>query len=157
ALDLAAELLPLPLCAAGGGACPVTFATLENPPGARRSQKRKRGREPFPLLESEKGSRPLFPRAAFGIGTCSTGSRADLMVCDDGVDVRALRSRADRQRVQASFHENLLNQLEPDGRFWGLCTPWHPDDLNAELKQNPAFALFRRPVGDDLEPVWPEK
>jgi phage terminase large subunit-like protein len=95
--------------------------------------------------------------AAFGIGACSTGSRADLLVCDDVVEVRALRSRADRQRVKDYFHENLLNQLEPDGRFWGLCTPWHPDDLNATLKQNPAFALFRRPVGDDLEPVWPEK
>src|SRR5205085_9536861 len=43
------------------------------------------------------------------------------------------------------------------GRFWGLFTPWHPDDLNAALKHNPAYALFRRPVGDDLEPVWPEK
>src|SRR5205085_7911462 len=25
------------------------------------------------------------------------------------------------------------------------------------LKRNPAYALFRRPVGDDLQPVWPEK
>jgi predicted phage terminase large subunit-like protein len=50
-----------------------------------------------------------------------------------------------------------MNLLEPDGRFWGLFTPWHTDDLNSNLKRNPAYALFRRPVGDDLEPVWPEK
>src|SRR5262249_54130662 len=95
--------------------------------------------------------------SAFGIGAGSTGSRADLLVCDDIVDVRALRSRAERERVKAYFHENLLNLLEPDGRFWGLFTPWHRDDLNSELKHNAAFALFRRAVGDDLEPVWPEK
>src|SRR5205807_5391898 len=31
------------------------------------------------------------------------------------------------------------------------------DDLNAELKKNAAFPLFRRAVGDNLEPVWPQK
>jgi predicted phage terminase large subunit-like protein len=95
--------------------------------------------------------------AALGVGAASTGSRADLLVCDDVVDVKALRSRAERERVKAFFHENLMNLLEPDGRFWGLCTPWHRDDLNSTLKANPAYALFRRPVGDDLEPVWPER
>lgn len=95
--------------------------------------------------------------AAFGVGAASTGSRADLLVCDDIVDVKALRSRGERERVKTYFHENLMNLLEPEGRFWGLFTPWHTDDLNAVLKKNPAYALFRRAVGDDLQPVWPEK
>jgi hypothetical protein len=95
--------------------------------------------------------------ASVGVGAATTGARADLLVCDDVVDVRSLRSRADRERVAAYFHENLVNLLEPDGRLWCLYTPWHVDDLNARLKRNPAYALFRRPVGDDLEPVWPAK
>lgn len=95
--------------------------------------------------------------AAFGVGAGSTGTRADLLVCDDIVDVRALHSRAERDRVADYFSNNLMNLLEPDGRFWGLCTPWHADDLNARLKKTGAYALFRRAVGDDLEPVWPEK
>ncbi len=95
--------------------------------------------------------------AAFGVGAGSTGARADLLVCDDIVDVRSLHSKADRDRVADYFHDNLLNLLEPDGRFWGLSTPWHADDLNARLKRNPAFAVFRRAVGPDLEPVWPQK
>lgn len=95
--------------------------------------------------------------AAFGVGAGSTGTRADLLVCDDIVDVRALHSKADRDRVADDFRNNLLNLLEPDGRFWGLCTPWHADDLNARLKRERAFALFRRAVGDDLQPVWAEK
>jgi phage terminase large subunit-like protein len=80
-----------------------------------------------------------------------------LLVCDDIVDVRALHSRAERDRVADYFTNNLMNLLEPDGRFWGLCTPWHPDDLNARLKKTAVYALFRRAVGPDFEPVWPEK
>lgn len=95
--------------------------------------------------------------AAFGIGSASTGARADLLVCDDIVDVAAVYSRAERDKVTAIFHDNLLNLLEPDGRFWGLFTPWHADDCNARLKKNGSYAHFRRAVGPDLEPAWPEK
>lgn len=95
--------------------------------------------------------------AAFGVGAGSTGTRADLLVCDDIVDFRALHTAAERDRVANDFHENLMNLLEPDGRFWGLFTPWHSDDLNARLKKNPAYAHFRRAVGPNFEPVWPEK
>jgi predicted phage terminase large subunit-like protein len=95
--------------------------------------------------------------AAFGVGAGSTGTRADLLVCDDIVDVRAIHSRAERDRVSDYFTNNLMNLLEPDGRFWGLCTPWHADDLNARLKKNEAYRTFRRAVGPEFEPVWPEK
>lgn len=95
--------------------------------------------------------------AAFGVGSGATGTRADLLVCDDIVDVRALHSPGDRRRAADFFANNLMNLLDPAGRFWGLSTPWHPDDVNARLKRNPAYALFRRPVGPDLEPVWPER
>lgn len=95
--------------------------------------------------------------AAFGVGTGSTGSRADLLVCDDIADVKHVHSQADRDRVSQYLHDNLLNLLEPDGRFWNLSTPWHPDDATGRLKRNPAFAQFRRAVGPNLEPVWPER
>jgi predicted phage terminase large subunit-like protein len=95
--------------------------------------------------------------SAFGVGAGTTGARADLLICDDIVDVRALHSRAHRDRAADFFTNNLMNLLEPDGRFWGLCTPWHRDDLNARLKASGAYPLFRRAIGPDLEPVWPEK
>lgn len=95
--------------------------------------------------------------AAFGVGAGSTGTRADLLICDDVVDVRALHSKADRNRTADYFTNNLMNLLEPDGRCWGLCTPWHSDDLNARLKSNTAFAVFRRAVGPNFEPVWEAK
>ena len=95
--------------------------------------------------------------AAFGIAAGSTGARADLLICDDIVDVHSLFSKAARDKARDLFHNNLMNLLEPGGRFWGFCTPWHPDDLNSHLKRSPAYAHFRRAVGVDLEPVWPEK
>jgi len=95
--------------------------------------------------------------AAYGLGAGSTGTHADLLVCDDVVDVSALHSAVDRGRVAEYFENNLMNLLEPEGRFWGLFTPWHADDLNARLKKNLAFSLFRRPIGPDFEPVWAAK
>ena len=93
--------------------------------------------------------------AAFGVGAGTTGTRADLLICDDVVDVRSLHSRIDRDRIADYFTNNLMNLLEPGGRCWVLFTPWHLDDLNARLKRNDTYALMRRPVGPDLEPVWP--
>lgn len=94
--------------------------------------------------------------SAIGIGGASTGARADLLVCDDIVDVKALRSKADRERVRVSFQENLVNLLEPNGRLWCLFTPWHLDDLNSRLKNNREFAHFRRAIDEHLNPIWPE-
>ncbi|MBX7105176.1 MAG: hypothetical protein K1X57_13930 [Gemmataceae bacterium] len=94
--------------------------------------------------------------AALGVGVRSTGARADLIVCDDIVDVTAIRSAADRERVKQHFRENLVNLLEPDGRLWYVFTPWHRDDLGAELVAGGEFAHFRRAVGPNFEPVWPE-
>lgn len=94
--------------------------------------------------------------SAIGIRARSTGTRADLLVCDDVVDVTALHSRADRDLVKQMFRENLINLLESDGRLWYLFTPWHSDDLSAALIPSPAYAHFRRAIGPDLEPVWPE-
>src|SRR5260370_38383800 len=54
---------------------------------------------------------------AIGVGTVSLGSRADLLVCDDIVDFRALRSRADRYRGRHYFRENLMHLLEPSRPF----------------------------------------
>lgn len=95
--------------------------------------------------------------AAFGIGAGTTGTRADLLVCDDVVDVRALRSRAERDRTADYFTNNLMNLLEPDGRCWCLFTPWHADDLNARLKKSATFAHFRVAIGADFQPIWAEK
>src|SRR5262245_22354154 len=92
-----------------------------------------------------------------GVGAGLTGTRADLLVCDDIVDVKSLTSAAERARVKAFFRDNLMNLLEPDGRCWCLCTPWHANDLNAELKRDGAFEHLRRAVDATERAVWPER
>lgn len=94
---------------------------------------------------------------AFGVGAGSTGTRADLLICDDAVDVHAMHSRTERDRVADYFANNLMNLLEPDGRCWILFTPWHLDDVNARLKRNRMYTLFHRAVGPELQAVWLEK
>ena len=122
-------------------------------PGLRPAQPWQSGS--FTVVRSARSVGPTL--AAVGVGAGSIGARADLLVCDDIVDVRALHSRSERERVKDAFHNNLMNLLEPDGRVWCLSTPWHNADLNADLRKNPAYVLFRRGVGADLSPVWPEK
>ena len=94
---------------------------------------------------------------AVGVGASLTGTRADLLVCDDIVDVKSIRSRSERERIKAYFRDNLMNLLEPNGRCWILFTPWHADDLNSELKRNSAFPHFRRAIDENLTPIWPER
>jgi len=94
---------------------------------------------------------------AIGVGASLTGTRADLLVCDDIVDVKAIASRNERERIKKYFRDNLMNLLEPDGRCWCLFTPWHDADLNSELKKNAAFAHFCRAIDADMTPIWPER
>ena len=92
-----------------------------------------------------------------GIGATATGARADLLICDDIVDVKSLRSVAIREKTKQVFRENLVHLLEPDGRAWLLFTPWHAADINAEMKECELYRHFQRAVGRDLEPIWAEK
>jgi predicted phage terminase large subunit-like protein len=101
--------------------------------------------------------RPAQPWAAEAFTVARPGAAIGPTVAALGVGTGSTGARAERERVKAAFRDNLMNLLEPDGRFWGLCTPWHGADLNAELKANPAYAHFRRAVGPKLESVWPEK
>src|SRR5262245_41711876 len=99
--------------------------------------------------------------AAYGIGSRSTDPRADLLVCDDVVDVNALLGRVDRGRVAADFESNLMNLLEPEDRFWNLFAPRHGGGLNSRQKKNPQLALFRALISPDFKPIssgmWPHK
>lgn len=104
------------------------------------------------------GARIIDPTiAALGIGSAATGGRADMIVSDDSVDVKAIRSEPDRERAKSYWTENLINLLEPDGLVRVIYTPWHRSDLNAELEASGNYALMAEPIGPDYEPVWPAK
>lgn len=104
-------------------------------------------KRPAPLVD------PTFH--ALGVGTASTGGRADLLIADDLVGVKSLRSKQERERAKSYWRNNLVNLCEPDARIWVIYTPWSDNDINADLEKR--FPLLKRPVGPNLEPVWPEK
>lgn len=95
---------------------------------------------------------------ACGIQTAATGGRADYLIADDPVGRRnALEIPKLRETIKTAWHSDWLNLLEPTGRVIYIYTPWHTADLSHQLKQNPVYKVFSRPVGPDLQPVWPEK
>lgn len=95
---------------------------------------------------------------ACGIQTAATGGRADYLVADDPVGRRnALEIPKLRETVKRAWHSDWLNLLEPSGRTIYIYTPWHTADLSHQLKKNPVYRVFSRPVGPNMEPVWEEK
>lgn len=64
-----------------------------------------------------------------GIGTQSsiTGKHADRIFTDDIVNLQDRKSRAERERVKAFYHE-LHNVCNRGGRIFNTGTPWHVED-----------------------------
>lgn len=64
-----------------------------------------------------------------GIGTQSsiTGKHADRLFTDDIVNLQDRKSRAERERVKAFYHE-LRNVCNRGGRIVNTGTPWHRED-----------------------------
>lgn len=64
-----------------------------------------------------------------GIGTQSsiTGKHADRLFTDDIVNLQDRKSRAERERVKAFYHE-LRNVCNRGGRIVNTGTPWHKED-----------------------------
>ena len=71
-----------------------------------------------------------------GIGGSITGKHFDYIFTDDIVNLKDRKSKAERERTKAIYHElvNIINR--PDGRIINTGTPWHKDD---------AFTLMPEP------------
>ena len=76
-----------------------------------------------------------------GMGSQSsiTGKHADRIFTDDIVNLQDRKSRAERDRVKAFYHE-LHNVCNRGGRIFNTGTPWHKED---------AFAVMPSPVKYD--------
>lgn len=74
-----------------------------------------------------------------GIGGSLTGKHADLIVCDDVINLQDRVSRAERERTKSVVQE-LRNIVTRGGRIVFIGTPWHPED---------AFSLVAEPEQHD--------
>ena len=99
--------------------------------------------------------------SATSYGGAVIGAHIDLMIVDDIVDKENSRTQGRRESVKAFFFETLMPVLEPTGQLIVTGTPWHYDDLYAEIKSedpvtgeqmHPDFKIYRKPTPAD--PVY---
>lgn len=84
------------------------------------------------IYDSPRGAEQIV---GCGCGGSLTGKHADLIICDDVVNLQDRLSKAEREKTKAIVRE-LRNIVTRDGRIVFIGTPWHPDD---------AFTLVKEP------------
>ena len=88
---------------------------------------------------------------AWGITTSGTGSRADIQIYDDPVDMRnAILNPALRLVVKESMKNVWLSRLVEDGFAIYIATVWHNDDLTHEIMANPEWNFLVMKVSEDF-------
>ena len=98
---------------------------------------------------------------AYGISAPATGGRADLIVFDDIIRAREAIQEPNRLiKIAQVFYTDWLNV--GGYRHIVIGTPWTPDDIHAQLKQNPDWHVWCKPAlvpdedGKEV-PLWPER
>lgn len=87
------------------------------------------------------------------------GSRLDLVIADDILDVENTRTPEQRQALEDWWLATVTGRLVESGRIWMIGTPWHPEDLLHRFSRKPGWGSLRTPVVDEEtgEPRWPER
>lgn len=95
---------------------------------------------------------------ALGVLSSATGGRCDLLIGDDVVGRKtALTQPGYREEVKRAWHADWENVVEPSGRIWYIFTPWHHDDLSAEILTNRLYHKLFIPIEDGFSAIWPER
>jgi phage terminase large subunit-like protein len=74
---------------------------------------------------------------AAGVLSGGAGGRADLLICDDVVDMKnAVINPADREKVINVVKQTWFSLVASKGRIVWICTPYHISDASHDLKNN---------------------
>jgi phage terminase large subunit-like protein len=117
---------------------------------------------------------------AYGTGESIVGSRGDLLLGDDILDMENTRTQHAREIVKEWFYTSFLSRNKPLGRIVLIGTEWNAADLYAELRKSGGWVVCHMPLladgdlyadisypsdfsGERMEPVklgekvlWPE-
>jgi hypothetical protein len=91
------------------------------------------------------------------------GSRIDLMIIDDILDLKNTNTSSPRESVWGWLRSaNCMGRLTAKARVVVMGNAWHPDDAMHRLVRESGFASFRFPVIDEQgnlswPEVWPHK
>lgn len=100
---------------------------------------------------------------ALGIDGSPSGSRIDILIIDDALDLENTLSAAERKRVLRRIRGAFLDRLSSDGVVIFLTNAWHPDDaahiFEKESNRGEAdWMVARFPViYEDGRLSWPDK
>jgi len=105
-------------------------------------------------IQCSNGSR-IYAR---GFGTRVRGAHPDWIVVDDGLNDETLYSEMVRRKQIDYFYSAISNMLVPGGQLIVVGTPFHQQDLYADLEANKEY-VFRRfaALNGEGQPLWPER
>jgi hypothetical protein len=84
---------------------------------------------------------------ASGVLSTGAGGRADLLVCDDVVDLKnSVINPAQREQVIKAIKETWFSLVSSTGTIVWICTPYHIADCTHDLKNTGAFHIWWTPA-----------
>jgi len=84
---------------------------------------------------------------AYGTGGKVIGSRADLVVADDILDLKNSRTSHQRSLVESWLHSSLLSRRKSrTGRAIMIGTAWHMDDVYAKARREGGWVVCHTPL-----------
>lgn len=105
------------------------------------------------LLLERTGYSPDASLEAYGMISSGVGGRCEYELYDDPVDAANSNSELNRKKVSDRFFKVWLPRLEPWGRWLMVSTPYHHEDLNAELHKNPTVCSLIQAVSADYKDI----
>lgn len=100
---------------------------------------------------------------ARGFGTRVRGAHPSWIVVDDGLNDETAYSETVRKKQKDYFYTAITNMITPNGQIIVIGTPFHADDLYADLKENKQYHFASFPAESDPDDpktnraLWPER
>lgn len=92
---------------------------------------------------STKGGAQLEIRS---YGSKMRGLHPGWIIVDDMLTDQVMYSADQREKTKTFFHSVIINLLEPGGQIVVVGTPFHQEDLYADLKSKKGWAVFEYPA-----------
>lgn len=95
---------------------------------------------------------------ARGMGTKVRGAHPNWIVVDDGLNDESAYSETVRKKQKEYFYTAITNMIVPGGQIIVVGTPFHMDDLYADLKNNLKYKYHKdQAIKDDGTCLWAER
>ena len=94
---------------------------------------------------------------ALGLSGTIIGSRVDLMIFDDALDLENTSTANERKKTLRRIRAGFLDRMSKDGSALFLTNAWHPEDA-AHIFKKEGWPCLKVPVlDDDGAPTWEAK